>query len=274
MHVHATAVVHRASRVSPDVVVGAYAVVEDGVEIGDRSVVREHAILRCGCRVGNGCQIDAHAVIGGLPQDLSFNPNTASGVHLADGVAVREGVTINRATREGTQTEVGEGCYLMANSHVGHDCRLGANVILANGVLLGGHVQIGDFAFLGGNTAVHQFVRIGEGAMIGGLSRISMDVPPFCMVAERNHLVGLNLIGLRRRGYGREDVRDLKWLFQQVFSGRTGPAKIARELLDAGSAQTGPGAQFLEFLVAPSRKGIVIPTRRKSGAVADANGGE
>jgi len=258
---HPTAVIHEATRLDDSVIIGPYAVIEDGVEIGEGSIIGEHAILRSGTVLGRNCRVDAHVVLGGLPQDLSFDPRTPSGVLVGDGVTFREGVTVNRATREGHFTEVGPEAFLMANCHVGHDCVLGAHVILANGVLLGGHVTIGRHTFVGGAAAMHQFIRIGESAMISGLSRVSQDVPPFCLMAERNELVGLNLVGIRRRGMEKETVRELKRLYHLVYGIEGRPRVLAAGALGDRMASTEEGRSFLEFITAESKKGMIRPRK-------------
>ena len=260
MQAHPTAVIHSATRLAEDISVGAYAVIEDGVEIGAGCIIREHAVIRSGSILGAQCVVDAHAVVGGLPQDLHFKPSIPSGVRLGDRVVLREGVTISRATREGTFTEIGADAFLMACSHVGHDCRVGKHVVLANAVLLAGHVQIGDHSFIGGAAAVHQHGRIGESAMVSGLSRASMDMPPFCMMAERNELIGLNLLGLKRRGFSREVIRELKRLYQEVLCASS-PREAATRLLAGEASWSAQGRQLLEFVAAPTRRGLVRPRR-------------
>ncbi len=261
MKAHPTAVIHEATRIGKDVVVGAYAVIEDGVEIGDGCLIREHAVIRSGTILGTGCVVDSHVVLGGLPQDLGFSPATPSGVRVGNHVTFREGVTINRASREGAFTEIGDHCFLMANSHMGHDCRLGSRVILANGVLLAGHVSVGSFTFIGGNAGVHQFIRIGESAMVGGMGRVSEDMPPYCLMAERNELKGLNLIGLQRRGFDRETIKELKKLFHLIFDVPGRPRILAEGALKDGVAQSEQGRQFLEFIAAESKKLVMRPER-------------
>lgn len=265
MSYHATAVIHAATRLHPEVTVGPYAVIEDGVEIGEGTLIREHAIIRSGTQIGRGCVIDAHAVIGGLPQDIHFHPSTPTGVMIGNNVVIREGVTISRAVDDGAITRVGDDCFLMANCHVGHDCRLGSHVILANGVLLAGRVRVDDHVFIGGGAAVHQFCRIGEGAMVGGLARVSQDLAPFCLMAERNALSGLNLIGLRRRGFAKEEISEIKKLYHLIFGVEGRPAVLAEAALRDGLAKTGPGLGFLKFLIAESRKGLMRPTRNSEG---------
>ena len=141
------------------------------------------------------------AVIGGDPQDLSFDAfaTCAPRLRIGSRTVIREHVTISRATKEGASTEIGSDCFLMAACHVAHDCHIGDRVVIANSVLLGGHVQVGNQAFLGGGAVIHQFCRVGESVMIGGGARISRDVAPFTLATERNAMIGLNLVGLRRR---------------------------------------------------------------------------
>lgn len=215
--IHPTAYVDPATRICESVVIGAFAVIESGVEIGAATRIEAHAIIRSGSIIGERCIVDCHSVVGGLPQDPSFDSTIVSGVKIGSDVVLREGVTIHRASKEGMFTCVGDGCFIMANAHVAHDCQLAEKVTIANAVLLAGHVHVGAHAFLGGAAAFHQFVRVGESAMISGLSRISRDPPPFCMIAERDELIGLNLVGLKRRGKSNETIRSLKSAFREVF---------------------------------------------------------
>lgn len=259
--IHATAVVHPSTRLGEGVAIGPYAVIEDGVELGDRTIVRSHAVVRAGSILGPGCIVDSHAVVGGLPQDLHFDPRTPSGVRVGEGVTIREGVTIHRATTEGVFTEVGEGVFLMANAHVAHDCVVGAHAILANNVMLGGFVRVGEHAFLGGGAAIHQGVRIGESAMVGGLARVALDIAPFSMMAERNELIGLNLVGLKRRGFGREAIRALKLAFAKLFAETGNLRTRAGELMETSLRDVPEASRFLEFFGEPSR-GFARPARK------------
>lgn len=262
MHSHPTALIHPATRLHETVRVGAYAVIEDGVQIGAGTLVREHAVIRSGTEIGEACLIDAHVVLGGFPQDIRFDPATPSGVRIGNGVVIREGVTINRAVEEGTFTQVGDNAFLMANSHVGHDSIVGNHAILANGVLLAGRVVVGAYAFIGGAAAVHQFCRVGESAMIGGLARVSEDLPPYCLMAERNALSGLNLVGLRRRGFSADEIRELKRLYRHVFSASGSPRAAAARAIEGGLAETERGMAFLGFMAAESHQGIMRPKQR------------
>lgn len=240
------------------------AIIEEGVKLGPKCVIHAHAIIRRGTVLGEGVVVHPFAVVGGDPQFLKFDPATASGVTIGAGTVVRENVTINRSIHAGRATVVGARCFLMAGSHVGHDCVVGDDVVLANNVALGGHAEIGNFTFIGGNAAVHQFVRVGEGAMIGGVSPMTQDVAPFLMVADRNKVAGLNLIGLRRRGVGRATIAELKDCFRAVFAGGD-PRKLAAAQLEKGV--TAPEChRFLAFF-GGGKRGFARPETH--GASAD-----
>ncbi len=262
MPVHPTALIDTATRIDESAFIGPFAVVEGGVEIGARTRVEAHAVVRSGTILGDDCVVDSHCVIGGLPQDLSFDAALPTGVRIGNRVTLREGVTVSRATKEGAFTEIGDDCFLMANSHVAHDCRLATRVILANGVLLAGHIQIGARSFLGGAVAVHQFVRIGESAMVSGLSRVSREVPPFAMMAERDEWIGLNLVGLKRQGKSRETIAELKSLMRDLWTSEKGMIRRAGELFAEGRAQTPEGIELLKFM-SSSKRGFCQPRRRR-----------
>lgn len=265
--IHPTAVVAAEAKLGAGVSIGAFAVVEPGVMLGDGCVVQEHAIVRGGTELGARCVVHGFAAIGGTPQDLKFDPATPSGVRVGAGTVLREGVTVHRSTRPGGVTVIGQECFLMANSHVAHDCRLGDRVVLANGALLAGHIDVGASTFVGGNAAVHQFVRIGEGVMLGGLAAITFDLPPFTMVADRNRVAGLNVIGLRRRGVPRETIAELKVLFHRVYAAGN-PRQEASLALVGGAARTPEGRRFLEFF-GTGKRGIARPRRGAPAAGLD-----
>lgn len=258
--IHETAIVSPSVRLDPTVEVGAYAIVEDDVEVGAESIIRPHAILRSGARLGKKVTVDSHAVVASLPQDLGFDPSIVSYVKVGDGTVLRESVTLSRATKEGGATVLGAGCYLMACSHVGHDTVVGDRVILGNNCLLAGHVSLGSDIFMGGASGIHQFNRIGRGAMVAGISPLTLDVPPFCTVADRNDLIGFNLIGLKRRGHSREAIRSLKYAFSEVY-GRIGNIKkIAEELMALEETQTEEAQEFLNFFLGSTR-GVARPRK-------------
>ncbi|MDD2764299.1 MAG: acyl-ACP--UDP-N-acetylglucosamine O-acyltransferase [Opitutaceae bacterium] len=247
------------------------AIIEDGAQIGADCAVHAHAIITRHARLEDGVVVHPGAVIGGDPQDLKFDPATASRVRVGAGTVLRENVTVNRSTTEDGETVIGRNCYLMAGAHVAHDCVVGDQVVLANNVLLAGHVSVGAYAFVGGGAALHQFSRIGDYAMIGGLARITLDIPPFVMAAERDEIVGLNLVGLKRRKLAPEIVAELKECFREVYFDGGNVRLRAQEVLTRG-VRSAEARSFLEFF-AGGRRGIararrVWSTEQEAGAAA------
>ncbi|MCC7462342.1 MAG: acyl-ACP--UDP-N-acetylglucosamine O-acyltransferase [Gammaproteobacteria bacterium] len=241
------------------------AIVEEGARLGAGCIVHAPAIVYRHADLGPGVVVHAGAVVGGDPQDLKFDPAIESGVRIGARTVLREHVTINRATRRGSCTEVGADCFLMTGSHVAHDSRVGDGVVLANAVLLAGHVQIGDRAFLGGGAVFHQFVRIGQLAMISGGARIAQDVAPYVMAAERNAVIGLNLVGVRRRGCPRATITELKHAFRSVYLTPGNVRELAAAALLGGGYSSAEARAFLEFFTtgkrgfARARRGVGAP---------------
>jgi len=227
------------------------AIVEEGARLGANCTVHAHAIIRKHSVLGDGVVVHPFAVIGGDPQYLKFDPATASGVTLGAGTVVREHVTLNRSIHAGKNTVIGARCFLMANAHVGHDSVVADDVVLANNVMLAGHVEVGSFSFVGGGAGIHQFVRIGEGVMVGGLTRLTKDAAPFLMVAERDEVPGFNVVGLKRRGFSRDAIRELKDCFHAVFAAGD-PRRHAAAWLAAGVASA-EARRFLEFFTTGKR---------------------
>lgn len=242
------------------------AIVEDGAQLGADCEIHARAIVRRGTVLGDRVTVHPFAVIGGDPQDLKFDHATPSGVRIGAGTVIREHVTVNRSTRAGGFTEIGENCFLMAACHVGHDCSVGRQAVLANAVLLAGHVHVGDYSFLGGGAGFHQFQRVGESVMVSGGARISLDLPPFVMAAERNDVIGINLLGLRRRGCARETVRELKAAFQAVYFTSGNIRETAAAALAGGAFVTAEARRFLEFFTGGTRG---IARARRAGKEGD-----
>jgi len=245
------------------------AIVEDGAVLGADCVIHAHAHVTRHCVLGDGVEVHPFAVIGGDPQDLGFDRSSATFVHVGDRTVFREHVTINRATKLDGATRIGADCYLMASAHVAHDGSLGDRVILANAVLLAGHVAIGERAFVGGSAAFHQFCRIGESAMVGGLARITRDIPPFSMATERDELIGLNVVGLRRRGFKAPVVAEIKRAYRETCRTIGNQRELAAAALTGGSYATAEARRFLEFF-AGGRRGFL---RARAGG-SDAMDGE
>lgn len=239
------------------------ALVESGARLGAGCVIHPYAVIRHHCVLDDGVVVHPFAVVGGDPQDLGFDVANHSTVRVGARTIIREHVTISRATRTGGSTEIGADCFLMAACHVAHDCRVGDRVVIANATLLAGHVQVGDRSFLGGGAVIHQFCRIGEGAMIGGGARISLDVPPFTMATERNSLIGLNKIGLRRRGLDRATLDELKRVLRIVAAPIGNLREQAGAALARGEFASPEARRLLEFYQ-QGRRGFVRPRRGAS----------
>jgi len=219
MEVHPTAVISSSARLGQNVKIGPYSVVGDDVVLGDNVELVSHVSVVGRTEIGAGTHIYPFASIGHQPQDLKYKgePSTLT---IGQNCVIRENVTINPGTAGGNMTtRVGNNCLIMASAHVAHDCIVGDNVVLANYVGLAGHSVIGDFVRFGGMCAVHQFVRIGAHAFIGAQSMIDGDVIPYGMaVGNRARLAGLNLVGLKRRGFDRESIHTLRAAYRMVFS--------------------------------------------------------
>ncbi len=223
------------------------AVVEPGAQLGADCEIQAYAVVTKHCVFGDRVVVHPFAVIGGDPQYLKFDRATAAGVRVGAGTVIREHVTINRSIHAGKNTVVGENCFLMAASHVAHDCEVGSNVVFANAALLAGHVSVGDHTFLGGASAVHQFCRIGEGVMVAGHASITRDVPHFVMVAERDDVIGFNVVGLKRRGFSRAAISELKTAFEKVYFTPGNIREVAAGLLASGAFAEAEVRRFLEF---------------------------
>jgi UDP-N-acetylglucosamine acyltransferase len=253
MKIHPSAIVDSSSQVGHDVVIGPGAVIAADTVIGDGCAIGPNAVICPHTSLGPGCRVHAGAVIGDTPQDLAFQPGVKSFVRIGARCVFREGVTIHRGTKEGAETVVGDDCYLMANSHLAHNVTLGNKVILANGVLLGGYVEVGDGAFISGNAVVHQFCRVGRLAMLGGLSAIGKDVPPFCMTrsGEVNTVIGLNVVGLRRSGFNPDQRKTIRECMDIVYASGL---NVSQALEVLRSRQDDPlAAEWVAFIAAAKR---------------------
>jgi UDP-N-acetylglucosamine acyltransferase len=229
------------------------ALVEPGAQLGVDCEIMAYAIVSKHCMLGDRVSVHPFAVLGGDPQYLKFDRGLATGVSIGSGTVIREHVTVNRSIHEGQATIIGGQCFLMAASHVAHDCTVGDHVVLANATLLAGHVSVGDHAFMGGGSAVHQFCRIGASVMVAGHASITRDVPPCVMVAERDDVIGFNAVGLRRRGFPREAMAELKRAFQEVYFTPGNIRTVAGRMLEQGGYQTAEAQQFLGFFAAGKR---------------------
>lgn len=245
--IHKTAIVDRRAELGEGVVVGPYAIIDGPAVIGAGTSVGPQAVLEGAVALGEGCRVFSHAVLGTIPQDLKFE-GEESDLTIGSGTTIREFVTINRGTKASGTTRVGNNCLLMAYSHVAHDCVLGDDVVLANCATVAGHVEIGDFAFVGGLTAVHQFSRIGKYAYIGGMSRVSQDVIPYGLTAsDPTRVVGVNVVGLQRRGFPREVRAALKRAYHIIYREDLNTAQ-AIEKMEGELGRVAEVRDVIEFL--------------------------
>lgn len=206
------------AQLGENVTVGPFTVIEDDVVVGDGCKISSSAYIANGARIGRNCVIHHGAVVSNAPQDLKYagEPTT---LELGDNTVVREFVTLHKGTAETGKTVIGSDCLLMANVHIAHDCRVGNRCIFANVVALAGHVTVGDWVIIGGLAGVHQFVHIGAHAMIGGDYRVTKDVPPFVIAArEPMRYEGVNVIGLRRRGFTSERIEAIENAYRVLYS--------------------------------------------------------
>jgi UDP-N-acetylglucosamine acyltransferase len=217
--IHPTAIVSEKAQLGNNVEIGAYSIIGENVKIGDNTIVKSHVVIDGDTEIGKSNVIFPFATIGLVPQDLKFK-GEKSKVIIGDNNQIREHVTIHLGTQYGNMvTKIGSNCLLMVGVHVAHDCVVGDNVILANNATLAGHVEVEDHVIIGGLSAIRQFVRIGKHAMIGGMSGVENDVIPYgTVMGERAFLAGLNLVGMKRRGFSREDIHALRNFFKKLFS--------------------------------------------------------
>ena len=257
VQIHPSAVVAAGAVLGVDVQIGPFCTIGPDVSIGDRTRLISHAVIDGHTAIGAGATLYPFCSIGMAPQDLKYKGEPTR-TEIGARTLVREHVTVHRGTMTGHGlTRVGADCMLMSTAHIAHDCQVGDHVIIASNAILGGHVSIDDGAILGGGAAIHQFVRIGRGAMIGGISGVEADVIPFgTVLGNRARLGGLNVIGLRRRGYDRAAVKGLRAAFLSLFRGDGVFAERLAEL----QAETDSGPlieELLAFIAAPSKRGLI-----------------
>ncbi|MDD2963359.1 MAG: acyl-ACP--UDP-N-acetylglucosamine O-acyltransferase [Bacteroidales bacterium] len=246
------AYVHPQAKVAKNVVIEPFVNIEKNVEIGEGTWIGSNVTIMEGARIGKNCKIFPGAVVSAVPQDLKFNGEDTL-VKIGDNTTIREFVTINRGTKASYETIVGSNCLLMAYVHVAHDCIVGNNVILANGATLAGHITIDDWAIVGGLTAVHQFCKIGAHTMISGGSLVRKDVPPYTKAArEPLSYVGINSIGLRRRGFTSEQISLIQDVYRIIYLKGLNVSQ-AVTLIEADVPATSERDEILRFIDASSR---------------------
>lgn len=211
------AYIHPAAKIAPSVVIDPFVTIEQNVEIGEGTRIGSNVTIMEGARIGKNCTIFPGAVISGVPQDLKFQGEETLAI-IGDNTTIRECVTINRGTASKGKTVVGDNCLIMAYCHVAHDCVVGNNVIMSNATQLAGEVVVDNFAIIGGGTLVHQFCHIGSHVMVQGGALVNKDIPPYVMAArEPIAYAGVNSIGLRRRGFSSEVIREIQDIYRYLY---------------------------------------------------------
>lgn len=259
-NIHPTAIIDPAAKISATAEIGPYCVVGADVTLGEKVKLVSHVSIAGDTTIGDGTQIYPFASIGHPPQDLKFG-GEKSKLEIGKNCIIREHATLNPGTQGGgLLTKVGDHCLLMIATHVAHDCVVGNNVIMANNATLAGHVVVGDFAVIGGLSAVHQFVRIGEHAMIGGMSGVEQDVIPYgSVMGDRARLSGLNIVGLKRRGFERDEIHALRKAYRMLFAVE---GTLAERLKDVEETFTQNPVikQVVDFVRADSSRALCQPT--------------
>lgn len=256
MSIHPTAIVDPAARIGAGVAIGAYSIIGADVEIGDNTWVGPHVVINGPTRIGRDNKIHQFASLGDAPQDLKY-AGEPTRLEIGDRNVIRECATMNRGTPNGGGvTRIGSDGLFMAYIHVAHDCQIGDNVIFSNNASLAGHVHIGNFVILSGFTLVHQFCSIGDYAFTGMGSAIAKDVPPYLMISGNPAVPhGLNKVGLKRRGFSDEQVRNLTVVYKTLYrQGLT--LDEAREKVNAMAGQHEEVRRFADF-IADSQRGII-----------------
>lgn len=252
MPIHPTAVIDPGATLHESVEVGPYVVIEANVTIGANTKIYPFVHIMEGVEMGEENVVHSHAVLGDAPQHLAYDGSPRR-VKIGNKNVLREYVTVNRPFESENMTTIGDGCFLMANSHVGHDSHLGDGVILTNNALIAGHCEISNNVILSGSAAVHQFVRVGRLAFVRGLSGATKDLPPFCIVREINRICGLNTVGMRRAGIEAQARKEIKDVYRILFREQHSVSR-ALEILE--SRDLGAEAREMIDFVKTSKRGI------------------
>lgn len=257
--IHASAIIDPKATLGADVTVGPYCIVGQDVQLHDRVKLHSHVVVDGRTDVGEDTQIYPFSSIGLPPQDLKYKGEDSELV-IGKRNIIREYVTMNPGTEDGgMRTVVGDDCLFMASTHVAHDCIVGNNVIMANNATLAGHVEVGDFAIIGGLAAVHQFARIGRHAIVGGMTGVENNVIPYgSVVGDRARLSGLNVVGLKRRAFSKEDITNLRTAYRMLFA----EEGTLAERIEVVANMFGDNVAIMEvitFMKADSPRGLTQP---------------
>lgn len=249
------AYIHPGAKIATNVVVEPFTTIHNNVHIGSGTWIGSNVTIMEGARIGKNCRIFPGSVISAIPQDLKFDGEDSLAI-IGDNTTIRECVTVNRGTKALGKTQIGDNCLIMATSHIAHDCVVGDNCILANGSVIAGHVTVGDFAILSGLVAVHQFIHIGEHAMVSGGSLVRKDVPPYTKAGkEPISYIGINSIGLRRRGFDTDKIREIQNIYRILYQKNYNNSQ-ALEIIEAEMEATKERDQIILF-IKNSQRGIM-----------------
>ena len=267
--VHPTAVIDPRAEIADDAKIGPFCVLTGPVKLGPGVRLISHVCIDGPATIGAGTIVYPNAALGFEPQDYKFKPGAETpGIVIGQNCIIREHATVHAATKPDRPTTIGDRVFLMVNAHVGHDARVHDDVILVNNVALGGHAEIFDKAILSGAVVVHQFGRVGRMAMCSGGSVVTNDVPPFCMSAGRNTLVGLNLVGMRRSGMPDDEKNAIRRAYREVFRRNPPRAELLAQLADRG--RNSPSVQLMHDFVVGSVRSITPVGGRRTRMASNA----
>ena len=257
--IHATAIINPNATMGKDISIGPYCIVGQDVHLGDGVRLHSHVVIDGRTTIGTETQIYPFSSIGLPPQDLKYKGEDSELIIGARNT-IREYVTMNPGTADGgMRTIIGDDCLFMASTHVAHDCIVGNHVIMANNATIAGHVEVGDFAIIGGLSAVHQFVKIGKHAIIGGMSGVENNVIPYgSVVGDRARLSGLNIVGLRRRAFLKEDIKNLRTAYRMLFAEEGTLAERTEDVAKMFVNNTAV-MDIIGFMRAESSRGLTQP---------------
>jgi UDP-N-acetylglucosamine acyltransferase len=266
MSIHPTAIISGKVTIDPTTEIGPYVIIDGEVEIGPNCTISPHVVILGHTTIGSNNVIHTGAVIGDKPQDLAYK-SSRSYVRIGNNNIIREYVTIHRGTDPESETVIGNECFLMAFAHVAHNCRVSDHVKLVNNVLLAGHVHVGESTIISGGAGAHQFVRIGKYCMIAGHSLALMDVPHYMIVQGDSDVVSYNRVGLKRAGFTSEEINEVRMAYRTLYRGGTSFIKAIQEL--EKNVKSPKIQELIDFLKAPSKRGISGPPRVKKESLKE-----
>lgn len=257
--IHSTAIIDKGANIGADVEIGPFCIIENHVKIGARTNIAANAVIRNYTEIGEDCAVDSFAVLGGAPQDLGYRGEPTR-LKIGDRCTIREHATLSRGTAKGNfETILGDDCYLMSCAHIGHDCVVGNHVIMASNSALAGHVTIGERVILGGLSAVHQNCRVGRHAFVGGLAAVVTDVIPYgSVIGVHAHLAGLNIVGLKRRGFSHVQIHEMRAAYRMLFAEEGVMQERIEDVIERFS-EVPEVMEIIDFVKAEASRSLCLP---------------